>query len=462
MSTIPVAESLVQAPPAVPVAEAVPAPVTPYIPLPEGFAKFAEPLKPGDRLVSLDAYRGFIMLAMASGGLAIPGVVKEMAKANPDGAVPPVWQFLAFHTDHVPWIGCSFWDLIQPSFMFMVGVALPYSYSSRVAKGDKPFKIYGHALWRCVLLVLLGVFLSSNWSKQTNFTFVNVLAQIGLGYFFLYFLVGRGRLVQTAALLAILLGYGYWFYSHPLPPEGFDYKSVGLPADWPLLEGTFAHWNKNVNAAADFDVWFLNLFPREAPFRFNSGGYQTLNFIPSLGTMLLGLMAGELLRSQDYTNIEKFLRLTFVGLIFVVVGMVLGEMVCPNVKRIWTPTWTIYSSGFTFLMLAGFYLVIDLWGFKKWTWPLLVVGMNSIAMYCMAQLMKSWIGQTWKVHFGTLYTRTVDYLLEKEWLSSTWKADFGDKLFGGLYGPILQSAAALLVMWLICVWMYRQKIFIRI
>lgn len=448
MSTIPVAEPLEQnsIQPSPPAALPAPAP-EPAPPVPEGFAKFAETVKPGDRLVSLDAYRGFIMLVMASGGLAIPEVVKALAKANPEGGVSPTWQFLAFHTDHVPWVGCSFWDLIQPSFMFMVGVALPYSYASRVAKGQRPVKIYAHALWRSLLLVFLGVFLSSNWSKQTNFTFVNVLSQIGLGYFFLYFLVGRGLFVQSLALAVILGGYGYWFFSHPLPPEGFDLKSVGLPANWPLLEGVFAHWNKNVNAAADFDLWFLNLFPREAPFCFNSGGYQTLNFIPSLGTMLFGLMAGELLRSQEYTNIEKFLRLTFVGLIFVVVGMVLGEMVCPNVKRIWTPTWTIYSSGFTFLMLAGFYLVIDLWGFKKWTWPLLVVGMNSIAIYCIAQLMKSWLGSTLKIHLG------------QDIFNGTY---FGRQWFAPEFAPIAQSAAVLLAMWLICVWMYRQKIFIRI
>ncbi|MBL8798305.1 MAG: DUF5009 domain-containing protein, partial [Planctomycetia bacterium] len=188
MSTIPVADSPVQtSPPATPDAEPLPEPAAPAAPASEGFAKFAETVKPGDRLVSLDAYRGFIMIAMASHGLAIPEVVKQMAKNSPDGTVSPFWKALAFHTDHVPWVGCSFWDLIQPSFMFMVGVALPYSYASRLAKGAPAWKIYGHALWRSLLLVLLGVFLSSNWSKQTNWSFVNVLSQIGLGYFFLYF-----------------------------------------------------------------------------------------------------------------------------------------------------------------------------------------------------------------------------------------------------------------------------------
>ncbi len=145
------------------------------------------------RLVSLDAYRGAIMLFMASGGLALP----EVAKHFPDD---PVWRFLAFNTDHVPWIGCSLWDLIQPSFMFMVGVAMPYSIASRRAKGDSEIKITFHVLYRAIFLVLLAIFLSSNWSKRTNFVFTNVLAQIGLGYAFLYLLLGRGVRVQLAAL----------------------------------------------------------------------------------------------------------------------------------------------------------------------------------------------------------------------------------------------------------------------
>jgi predicted acyltransferase len=446
------------------------------------FARFATSTPPGSRLMSLDAYRGFIMLAMASGGLAIPGVVRAMAAKSPTGEVPGIWQFLAFHTDHVTWTGCSFWDLIQPSFMFMVGVALPYSFASRKAKGDSLVKIYAHAFYRSVLLILLGIFLSSSGSRQTNFTFVNVLTQIGLGYFFLYFLIGRGLLVQGIALLAILGGYGAWFYSHPLPGPDFAWTEVGLLGPYPWQDGLFAHWNMNSNAASAFDTWFLNLFPQPArvtptwfqdtlllaperwtaltavpfvhvpprvehAFFFNSGGYATLNFIPSLGTMLLGLMAGELLRSLDHTNIEKFIRLVFIGFVFIAAGWVLGETVCPLVKRIWTPSWTIYSTGFTFLMLAGFYLVIDMWGYQRWAWPLIVVGMNSIAIYCMAQLLKGWIASTVRVHFGP------------DIFNGTY---FGRELFSDVYAPIARSVVVLFVMWLVCVWMYRQKIFVKI
>src|SRR5437868_2416009 len=113
-----------------------------------------DPAAKPDRLISLDAYRGFIMLAMASGGLGFA------AMAQKDGfSDSPLWQALAFQFDHVPWVGCSFWDLIQPSFMFMVGVALPYSYAGRKARGERERRVFAHTVLRAVVLILLGIFL---------------------------------------------------------------------------------------------------------------------------------------------------------------------------------------------------------------------------------------------------------------------------------------------------------------
>jgi predicted acyltransferase len=384
------------------------------------------------RLVSLDAYRGFIMLAMASAGFRL----YEVAKQFPDSGV---WQFLGFHTDHVPWIGCSFWDLIQPSFMFMVGVALPYSYASRRAKGDSEGRILAHAIWRAVLLVLLAIFLSSppdSGPRRTNFVFTNVLAQIGLGYVFVFLLVGRGCRIQLGAIAAIFVGYTLFFVLYPLPSPDFDYQSVGLSESWPRLTGWFAHWEKNTNAAAAFDVWFLNLFPRSQPFRFNPGGYQTLNFVPSLITMILGLMAGEMLRGPK-SRWAKLATLVVAAGVCLGLGLLLGQFLCPLVKRIWTPPWAVYSAGWTFAMLAAFYYVIDMQGYRAWAVPLVAVGMNSIAMYVMAQQMKPYIADKMRIHLGA------------DW-------------FKGDYGPIVQSAGILVVLWLICLWMYRRKIFLKI
>lgn len=404
-----------------------------------------EPAPKPTRLVSLDAYRGFIMLAMASGGLGFA----EVAKNFPENKV---WQFLGYEFSHVRWTGCAFWDLIQPSFMFMVGVALPYSYYSRRVKGQSYSHIFGHTLVRSFILIALGVFLSSNWSPQTNFTFVNVLCQIGLGYTFVFLLMNRGFGVQLLALLVILLGYGYWFAQFPKPEVDHVYPLFERKYEYLPMFGWFAHWNFDTNPAADFDRWFLNLFPRPKPFDNNDGGYQTLNFIPSMATMIFGLMAGELLRSRTRTPQEKFKFLFLAGALCLVVGLALDYTLCPSVKRIWTPTWAVFSSGWTFWMLAAFYWVIDLKGYQAWSFPLVVVGVNSIAMYCMSQLMKGWVKNSLKTHLDWSWN----------WLSAQVGLPTGQGIFGGVFGPILSSAAALFILWLVCLWMYRQKVFVRI
>ena len=154
-----------------------------------------------------------------------------------------------------------------------------------------------HAFWRAFVLVVLGIALRSIGHTQTYFTFEDTLSQIGLGYGVLFMLGFRPVRDQWIALGTVLLGYWLAFALYPLPGPAFDYPRVGVPADWPhLMSGFAAHWNKNSNLAWAFDTWFLNLFPREKPFEFNGGGYATLSFIPTLGTMILGLVAGGVLR----------------------------------------------------------------------------------------------------------------------------------------------------------------------
>jgi predicted acyltransferase len=384
------------------------------------------------RLTSLDAYRGLIMLFMASAGFGFP----QMAAQFPDSGV---WKFLAFHTSHVPWVGGSTWDMIQPAFMFMVGVALPYSLARRVREGQSWNRQLLHALWRSLVLVALAVFLASKNAKQTTFIFTNVLGQIGLGYPFLFLLAGRGWKIQLGALAGIAALTWAAFAAHPLPPADYDYAKVGVKAaelKEAVLPGFFAHWNKNANAAFQFDRWFLNLFPAAKPFEFNPGGYTTLNFVPSLITMILGLMVGERLRGEGGLR-AKFAWMLKVGAIFMAVGLLLGWLVCPLVKRLWTPSWALYSGGIVLFMLAAIFWLVEIRGWRRWTAPFVIVGMNSIAIYLMDQLLPPWIVQTLKTHLG-------------------------QEIFSGTYGPVWQRCAVLLALWLACWWMYRRKIFLRI
>jgi predicted acyltransferase len=386
---------------------------------------------PAGRLASLDAYRGAIMFYMASHSFGITDVAQKFPGS--------FWQTLAWWFDHVAWVGCSTWDLIQPAFMFMVGVAVPYSYASRAAQGHSFGKQLRHALVRAVILILLAVFVSSG-PTRTNWVFTNVLAQIGLGYPFLLFLLNRRFTVQAGTAAAILAACWLFFALHPLPAAGFDYASVGvtpkLMAAGAVPGGFFAHWAMNTNAAAAFDAWFLNLFPRAEPFVFNKGGYATLNFVPSLATMIFGLMCGELLRSPR-TPREKIRALLIAGLALVAAGAIAGFTVCPIVKRIWTPSWALFSGGIVVSLLAAFYWVIDVAGCKKWAHFLLIVGMNSIAIYLMSQLMRPWVGDVLKIHLGA------------------------DR-FTGNYGAIWKQSLTLLFFWLVCWWMYRRKIFLKI
>ncbi len=343
--------------------------------------KRATKFEPPGRLASMDAYRGFVMLLMASEGLRIA----EVARSFPNS---PVWQFLASQVDHVEWVGCSLWDLIQPSY----------------------------------------------W------TFEDVLSQIGLGYTFLFLLAGTKPRSQMAAAGLLLAGYWLAFAFYPLPPPGFDYARVGVPPEWHHLQGFAAHWDKNTNLAAAFDQWFLNLFPRERPFVFNGGGYLTLSFIPSLATMVLGLLAGGLLRGGQPAG-KQVRVLLGAGLLGILAGSALGWLgICPVVKRIWTPSWTLYSAGWASLLLAAFYALIDVRGWKGWAFPLVVVGMNSIAMYCLSHLESDFIADTLKTHLGQHWAERVS----------------------PVYAPIVEQSAILFALWLGCLWLYRRKLFLRI
>jgi len=385
------------------------------------------------RNVAVDAYRGFVMLLMMAEVLRF----SEVAKAYPDSWF---WKVLSYNQSHVEWAGCSLHDTIQPGFSFLVGVALPYSIASRVAKGKSFGNQLGHAIWRSLILIVLGFFLRSLGQPQTYFTFEDTLTQIGLGYVFLFLLGYAGEKWQWISLGAILFGYWLAWALYPAAGPGFNWQSVGVPADWTHhYSGLMAHWNKNANLGNAFDQWFLNLFPRLKPFVFNEGGYLTLSFIPTLGTMILGLLAGRWLRAAAPKI--PFGKLLLAGVIGLAAGTLLHVAgICPVVKRIWTPSWVLFSGGICFLTLAAFAWIIEEKGYRKWAFPLVVIGMNSIAAYLIAHLLPEFVISSFAIHLGP-----------------------GAFAFAGrALEPLMQGAAVLLAYWLILYWMYRKKLFLRI
>ena len=394
---------------------------------------------PPSRLASIDVYRGFVMFLMIGELFRFGRVARNLREA---GTPSTLWDFLALHQDHVEWVGCVLHDLIQPSFSFLVGVALPFSIAARLAKGQTFGRLWLHALWRALLLVLLGVFLRSTGTNHTNWTLEDTLSQIGLGYPILFALGFAKPRTQWIALAVILVGYWLAFALHPVPTN-FDYEAVGVSAEW-LREhghtGFAAHWQKNSNFAWAADTAIMNWFPRPEPWRFNGGGYSTLSFIPTLGTMLLGLIAGRVLRGESSPG-AKIQWFVVAGVVALVAGWALGAAgICPVVKRIWTPSWTLFSGGWCFLLLAGFYAVVDRCACQRWAMPLRVLGVNSIAAYCISHLWDGFIGRNLQTHLGQ------DFFA----------------FAGAPYEPFFRGAATFLVIWLILYWMERRKIFLRI
>jgi heparan-alpha-glucosaminide N-acetyltransferase len=276
---------------------------------------------------------------------------------------------------------------------------------------------------------------------QTNWTFEDTLSQIGFGYVPLFLLGFAKQRWQWVALVVILVGYWGAFAAYPLPPANFNYPAVGVPADWPHhYDGLAAHWNKNSNLAWSFDTWWLNLFPRTALFTHNGGGYATLSFIPTLGTMILGLIAGGWLQ-REASPWKKVGWFIVTGGLLLALGLAAHEYgLCPGVKRIWTPSWTLYSGGWCFIFLAGFYAVIDAGRIAAWSFPLRVIGANSIAAYLLAHGPDEFIIRSFQIHFG--------------------KEVF--ERFGSAYEPLVAGVTVLVIQWLILWWLYRKKIFIRI
>lgn len=385
------------------------------------------------RNIAVDAYRGLVMLLMM-------GEIMQFTKVARAFPSSPFWHILAYNQTHVEWSGMSLHDTIQPGFTFLVGVALPYSLASRIKQGQSFGPRLLHTIWRSILLIALGIFLRSTHSPQTNFTFEDTLTQIGLGYTFAFLLAHCRPRLQWIAFGALLFGYWLAWALYPAPGPGFNWQAVGVAPNWPYnFSGFASHWNKNSNLGQAFDVWFLNLLPRPSRFLYNDGGYLTLSFIPTLGTMLLGLRAGEWFRSAaPRIPVRKFLiaavLLASAGLVLHFAGL------CPIVKRIWTPSWTLFSGGVCFALLAAFSWIIDVKQYRRWAFPLIVVGMNSIAAYLIAHLWEDFIVQNLEINLGARFFR----------------------IFGAGLEPLMLGITVMLIYWFILLWMYRRRLFIRI
>lgn len=353
--------------------------------------------KPGGRLVSLDAYRGFIMLLLVAEGFGL-SVLRNH----------PGWEWLAGQVDHAAWEGCTFWDLIQPAFTFMVGMAMPFAFARRLEQGTGNTGVFQHVAWRALMLIVLSN-IYSNWgsTRGLRFQLINVLCQIAFGYVLCFWIIRLPFKRQVGVAAAMLAGYWALFAIFPGP------------------EGT---WSKAGNIGALIDQAVLGYT--------YSGGYTTINFIGNAVTILFGCWAGMLVRT-DKPHAYKLKVLAACGVAGLALGLALVPF-NPMVKRLWTTSFTFFSAGWVVLMLAFFYWVIEVKQVKRWAFPFLVLGMNSLFVYSLGQI-------------GI-----------KGWLDRGLRAFTGNFSFLGDLGAIPQHLLVLAGLWYLCYWLYKRKIYIKI
>ncbi|QDT01681.1 hypothetical protein K227x_00480 [Rubripirellula lacrimiformis] len=386
------------------------------------------------RKISIDAYRGMVMFLMLAEILHLDGLAKHFPGVK-------IFQWIQFHTTHVPWEGGSLHDMIQPGFTFLVGVAMPFSIASRIKHGQSGPRMLFHAAWRSIVLIALGIVLRSLHHEHTNFTFDDTLTQIGMGYFFVFLIAMAPRWVHYVSAAVILIGFWAAFATSPAPPADFDYPAVGVPADWTHHHDGFAsRWNKNSNLSWKTDTWFMNLFPREEPFQFHPGGYATLSFIPTMATMIFGLWAGVWMK-EPLEFSQRMKRFSIAIVVGIGSALILAATdICPNVKRIWTPSFALYSGGISMAWLLILHLICDVKQWQRWAHPFIIIGSNSILIYVMSWTLEEPIKELLVRHLGT--------------------APFA--IFGEQFVSPMLGLATLAIMFYVLVWLYRKRVFVKI
>ena len=362
------------------------------------------------RLLSLDFFRGITMFLLVAEGTRLWSVLVQ------EPITGTVFEsfFQQFH--HHPWHGLRFWDLVQPFFMFIVGVAMPFSYAKRLKRGDTKNKITRHILQRCFLLLAFGVGLHCGYRRQLVWELWNVLSQLSVTILIAYFLMRYKWAVQISVSFGLLL------------LTEILYRSFGV-------EGYNQPFVKDHNFGSFIDMVLMGKIN-------NGGGWVAINFIPTAAHTIWGVVAGQVLRSSK-TEMQKAKLIAVAGLLILVAGYFLDLAgVTPIIKRICTSSFVMVSGGYALLVLAFSYWLIDIKNINKWIFPFVVVGMNSIFIY----LFSNTVGGQWFNKFVEIFVGGV-----LMWFNAS---DFIINLF--------TSICVLALEWLLCYYLYRKEIFFRI
>lgn len=356
---------------------------------------------PSGRLASLDALRGLDMFFLVG--------IADMFRALPELSDNQVSRFLADQCVHPEWHGFTLYDLIFPLFIFTVGVAMPFSFAKRVEREGKA-AVYKHVAIRAVILFFLG-FVHRGLVVHPNWGLYSVLFRIGFSYLFCALILmnfkPRGQVCWAFGLLL-----GYWLVMRFVPVPGFgagDFSQQGNLS-------TFI-----ANSVADTISPTLK-------------HVLSITLIPSVSTALFGALAGQWLRSGKSPG-KKALGLLLASALFVAFGL-LAHQSFPICKKLASTSFSFLTCGLSGLLLGMFYWIIDVQGYRRWAFVLIVVGMNSITIYLFAPY----------------------FNFHK--LSGLFLGPFFDVL--GSAKPLAMATAEAVLIWLFLYWLYRQKLFLKV
>jgi predicted acyltransferase len=359
------------------------------------------------RIASIDALRGFDMFWITGG----EAIIHALHRLHPGGTM----NALNKQFEHMPWAGFHFYDLIFPLFLFVVGVVLPFSLTKRLEAGANRAQLYRHIAVRLVVLFVLGLIYNGLLDLNLHdLRIAGVLQRIALCYFFAALIVMNTRVRgQIAFFVGILLTYWAVMMLVPVPGLG---AGVLTPAG---------------NLASFLDRRLLPL-----PYCcFGLGDNEgILSTLPAIATALLGVLAGQWLRSRQSPN-RKALGLAGAGVASLLIGFT-WSFNFPIIKNLWTSSFVLIAGGWSLLLLALFYWIIDVRGYRRWSFFFTVIGMNAITMYLADRFFD----------FGTI--------------TSIFVHGFINHL--GPFKPLFWSVSVVMTSWLFLYFLYRKKIFLKV
>jgi predicted acyltransferase len=358
------------------------------------------------RVTSIDFFRGFTMFLLAGEATELYG---QLEKSHVG-----IIQFLGTQLSHHEWHGLHFWDLIQPFFMFIVGVAIPFAVANRLKKGDSIKTITQHAIKRSFLLLFLGWALYFADAGKLVFRFQNVLAQLSVTYLVAFLIRNKSfkfQLIFTFVIL-LLIDLAYRFF----PVEGFNHP-------WVNFENLGAWFNNKIEGVDRASTW------------------ATLNFVSTTAHTVWGVLCGKLLMSNKPAS-KKIQILLVAGVSALIIGYSLDLLnVTPIIKKIATSSFVFASGGWAILALCFCYWLIDVKKqFISGSRMFIIVGMNSIFIYLFFSIGGAGLISKIIAPFSSLLF--------------SWG---GDKTVN-----IITSLGIWAALWYLCYWLYKNKLFIKI